>query len=304
MSAGEAGLRLDRFLALRLSLSRQLAREAIEGGRVSVQGRRAGKGHPLAEGDEVVAHLESTDETPVPEPTLPLVVHHVDEGWVVVEKQAGWPTHPLRPGETGTLANAVVARWPECAEASVDPREGGVTHRLDTPTSGLVAAARNRRVWEDLRAQFSNRTVTRRYLALVEGSYMGPWHIETPIGSRGGSPRRMVATADPLQAKRLGAREAITSVEVLERWEGYTLVQCTISTGVMHQIRVHLAHVGHPVAGDPLYGNPDHPPGIPRLFLHAAFLAFDDPSTGERRRFESPLPADLRGLLHSLPGRH
>lgn len=294
-------MRLDRFLATRLSLSRQLAREAIEGGRISVGGRRAGKGHPLVEGDEVVARLEPTDEAPVPEPSLPLVVHHVDEGWAVVEKQAGWPTHPLRPGETGTLANAVVARWPECVEASVDPREGGVTHRLDTPTSGLVVAARNRRVWENLRGQFSNRTVTRRYLALVEGSYTGPSYIDTPIGSRGGSPRRMVATADPGQARRLGAREAITSVEVLERREGHTLVRCTIATGVMHQIRVHLAHVGHPVTGDPLYGHPGA--GIPRLFLHAAFLAFDDPVTGERRSFESPLPADLRAVLDSLPRR-
>lgn len=298
----EAGSRLDRFLASRLSISRKAATEAIEGGQVSVSGRKARKSHLVSAGDEVLAVLPPAGEGPVPQPELPLIVSYEDADLVVVEKPGGWPTHPLRRGETNTLANAIVGRWPECVEASTDPREGGVAHRLDTPTSGLVIAAKNRHTWERLRQQFSDRSVTKEYLALVVGDYSGPSKIETPIASEGGSPLRMVAVDSPVLAERQGAREAYTSVSIVKRFEKATLVRCVITTGVMHQIRVHLAHAGHPVAGDPLYGDTMNPPGIPRLFLHAALLAFEHPSSGWRVVFESTLPGDLQMVLDSLQG--
>src|SRR5690606_15248759 len=141
--------------------------EAIEAGRVRVDGRRARKGDPVQAGQEVVARLAPPQSPPVPQPELPLRVIHEDPDFVVVEKPSGWPTHPLARGESGTLANALVARWPECAAASADVREGGVAHRIDTPTSGLVVAARNRATWDELRRQFSERSVRKEYLALA-----------------------------------------------------------------------------------------------------------------------------------------
>lgn len=265
-----------------------------------MSGRRARKGDALVGGEEVVALLEPAGRSPEPQPSLSLVIWYEDPDLAVVEKPGGWPIHPLRSGETGTLANAVVARWPECGEASPDPREGGVAHRLDTPTSGLVVVARNRKAWDSLRAQFASRTVHKEYLALVAGRYEGPGIIDTPIAADRSRTGRMVAVTDPARWERTGAREAHTRVSVDRVFSGYTLVRCVITTGVMHQIRVHLAHVGHPVAGDDRYGNPDDPPGIPRLFLHATVLAFDHPVSGERLVFHSPLPAELEAVLKTL----
>lgn len=297
--ADAAGTRLDKFLAARLPVSRHRVMEAIDAGNVRVAGRRAKKSHPVEEGQEVVALLPKPAQPPLPQPELQLRVIHEDTDLVVVEKPSGWPTHPLTPGEKDTLANAIVARWPECADAGEDVREGGVAHRLDTPTSGLVVAARNRGAWEKLRAQFATRTVRKEYLALAAGAVFGPVEVDAPIGSDPGTPGRMRTVVQERLLERKGAREAHTLIEVEERYAGWTLVRCVISTGVMHQIRVHLAHLGSPVAGDDLYGG-SRPAGLHRLFLHAALLAFDHPVTGERVTFESPLPPELRAVLDSL----
>ena len=297
--AEKAGARLDKFLAEALGVPRHRTMAAIEAGRVRVDGRRARKGDPVQAGQEVVALLEPPPAPPLPQPELPLRVVHVDPEFVVVDKPSGWPTHPLAPGETGTLANALVARWPELATASPDVREGGVAHRLDTPTSGLVVAARNRETWEALRSQFSARTVRKEYLALAAGAVFGPVEIDVPIGADPGTPGKARTVAQERLFERKGAREAHTRVEVERRFPGWTLVRCTISTGVMHQIRVHLAHLGTPVAGDDLYGGA-RPEGLHRLFLHATRLGFTHPRTGEELIFEAPLPPELVAVLDAL----
>jgi 23S rRNA pseudouridine1911/1915/1917 synthase len=291
----DAGLRLDRFLAAATGASRHRIVAAIESGGVRVNGRRARKGQALEPGQVVLLHLEPL--APQPQPELPLVVVHEDPAFVVVEKPAGWPTHPLLPGETGTLANAVVARFPECAAASESEREGGACHRLDGPTSGLVLFARTREDWEALRAQFGARTVEKQYLALAAGSVFGPAELTAPLEPAG--PGRMRVAREPDAVEAGEAREAFTLVEVEKRGAGWTLVRCTITTGVMHQIRVHLAHEGTPVAGDDLYGG-DRPPGLQRMFLHASVLGFDHPRTGDRVRFTSALPPELAGVLDAL----
>jgi 23S rRNA pseudouridine1911/1915/1917 synthase len=293
----DAGTRLDRYLATATGESRHRIMAAIEAGDVRVDGRRARKGQPVAAGQTVTLHLAPL--APDPEPDRPLTVVHEDPAFVVLEKPAGWPTHPLQAGEKGTLANAVVARYPECATAAANEREGGAAHRLDGPTSGLVVFARDRSAWDALRAQFAARTVDKQYLALVAGSLYGPAELTAPIEAAG--PGRMRVAREPDAVEAGEAREAFTRVDVERRFAGWTLVRCTITTGVMHQIRVHLAAEGNPVAGDDLYGGA-RPTGLNRMFLHAAVLGFDHPVSGERLRFESPLPPELERTLRGLEG--
>ncbi|MGZ6123691.1 MAG: RluA family pseudouridine synthase, partial [Myxococcales bacterium] len=208
------------------------------------------------------------------------------------------PSHPLKPGEKGTAANALVGRFPELAGVGPSPREGGLVHRLDTDTSGLLLAARTGAAHAVLRAQFAARTVEKGYLALVEGEIHAGGEIALPLLHDPRDPRRMQAASDPQYAAEHGARAAVTRFLPLERKAGFTLLEVEIPTGVMHQIRAHLAFIGHPLAGDALYGGPALP-GLSRHFLHAARLAFAHPD-GSRVRYQSPLPADLASALRDL----
>jgi 23S rRNA pseudouridine1911/1915/1917 synthase len=218
---------------------------------------------------------------------------------VVLDKPAGMPVHPLEAGETGTLGNALLARYPECLEASLDPRECGLAHRLDVETSGAIVAARTRAAYEALRRSFAERTVSKRYLALVGGAPGEGGEIVLPIAHHPKNPRKMIVCASEEDASELKAREAITRYRVLEYVGDFALVEAEIPTGVMHQIRVHLAAVGAPVAGDTVYGGPAIE-GLDRQFLHAARLEFPHPVTGEPVVAEAPLPAELERMLARL----
>jgi 23S rRNA pseudouridine1911/1915/1917 synthase len=221
---------------------------------------------------------------------------------VVVDKPPGVAVHPLAPGEGGTLANAVVARFPECAEASPDPREGGAVQRLDLDTSGCVAFARDRAAWDAVHAALQEHRVEKDYLALVVGRVSAGGVVSTPLAQRGG---RAVAAPDALAEERLRAkglrpRAAETRYEVEERFERHTLLRVRIVTGVMHQVRAHLAHLGHPVAGDDLYGGEAAAiSGLRRHFLHAHRLALDV-QPGERVEVTASLPSDLESVLAAL----
>jgi 23S rRNA pseudouridine1911/1915/1917 synthase len=208
------------------------------------------------------------------------------------------PSHPLKPGETGTAANALVGRFPELAGVGPAPREGGLVHRLDTDTSGLLLAARTDAAHATLRAQFAARTVEKGYLALVKGELHAGGEIDVPLAHDAADGRKVRAASDPEWAEAHAARPAVTRFTPVERRGGFTLVEVEIATGVLHQIRAHLAFIGHPVAGDALYGGPELP-GLSRHFLHASRLAFAHPD-GARPRFDSPLPKDLASALESL----
>jgi 23S rRNA pseudouridine1911/1915/1917 synthase len=291
--------RLDRALADALGIGRAAVKRAFQLGDVRLAGRRARASDAAAPGSLVSIDVEEPAGSPQPEPGAPLSVLAVHPRVVVVDKPAGVAVHPLAAGERGTLANAVVARFPECGEASPDPREGGAVQRLDVDTSGCVAFARDRQAWEDLHAALRERRVEKVYLALVLGRVVSGGVISTPLAQRGG---RAVAAPDAeaearLHARGLRPRAAETLYEIERRFERYTLLRVRIATGVMHQIRAHLALLGHPVAGDALYGGAaSSVPGLRRQFLHAARLAFDAPA-GERMEIESPLPADLASAL-------
>jgi 23S rRNA pseudouridine1911/1915/1917 synthase len=293
--------RLDRYLADALALSRAKVMEAFEKGEVRVDGRRAKKGDRVAPGTEVTAAIAAESSPPLAQPELPLAVLLEDAAFVVLDKPAGMPTHPLEEDERGTLANALIARYPECAAASDDVRECGFAHRLDVETSGTIVAARSAAAWRALRDRFGAREVGKRYLALVGGAPGEGGEIDIPIAHHPKNPRRMVACATEEDARRLKARPALTRLRVLERLGDFTLVEVEIPTGVTHQIRVHLAAVGAPVAGDALYGGPPVE-GLDRQFLHAARLEFVHPVSGAKVSAEAPLPGELERVLARLRG--
>ncbi len=296
--------RLDRALADALGLGRAAVKRAFSLGEVRVRGRRARASDPAEPGLPVEIDVDGPAGPPVPEPSAPLRVLAESPRALVVDKPAGMAVYPLAPGEGGTLANAVVARYPECSGASPAAREGGAVHRLDLETSGCVAFARDREAWDFLQAQLRGREAQKRYLALAVGRLAAGGVCSVPLAQRGGRvvPAPDELALDRLEGKGFRPRPAETHFEVVERFRDHTLLDVRLVTGVMHQIRAHLAYLGHPVAGDALYGGAAAAlPGLSRHFLHAARLSLEAPGGG-RLEAESPLPPALRSVLDGLPG--
>jgi 23S rRNA pseudouridine1911/1915/1917 synthase len=295
----EATGRLDRAVADALGVGRALVKEAFREGRVRCDGRRARPSDPATPGSEVELELEERHAPPLPQPEMALSILASSERWLVADKAAGVATHPLHGGEKGTLANAIVARFPECASASREAREGGAVHRLDTDTSGCVLFARDRAAWEDLRGKLSRQEITKVYLALVAGRVASGGVCSVPLAQRGG---RVVAVPDEAAAERLPGRAGVpraaqTHFDVRRALPSHTLLEVRIPTGVMHQIRAHLAYLGHPVVGDLLYGGAAAEfPGVSRHLLHAFRLGFEPPGGG-RAEVESPLPPEWLEVL-------
>jgi 23S rRNA pseudouridine1911/1915/1917 synthase len=300
VDAAKAGQRVDLFVGEALGLSRAKLKHLFEEGAVRVNGRPAKKGLLVAAGQSITAEYEEQTREAVPDADFPLVVLYEDEALVAVDKPAGRPSHPLRPGETGTVANALVARYPECAGAAEDSREGGLCHRLDIETSGVLLAARTREAWQALRSAFGGRGVDKRYLGLVTGPLADEGDIELPLRHHPRHPDRV----EPALSDTEGAREAHSSFKVLGRAGEYSLVEVRIFTGVLHQVRAHMAGVGAPLVGDTLYGGREEP-GLSRFFLHAQSLGFTHPVTGTVVHVESPVPSELTEVLQkhglSLP---
>lgn len=299
------GVRLDAFLARRgLAASAAAARRAIAGRRVTVDGRPAKKGQRLSRGQEVVvAPVEEVRARAAPE--LPLVVLYADEDLIAVDKPAQVASHRLTADEPPTAADALVARYPECALASPDPREGGLAHRLDRGTSGVLVAARHRRAWDDLRRALSAPGCEKRYLAETRGRPQAPPPGEDPFAAPGGAPDSVIVTADIGRRGRRGARVTLgrgrgplparTEIRVVEPRGETSLVEARLERGRAHQVRAHLAYVGAPVVGDDLYGEAQQPGD---LRLHASALAFVHPRTGQRLLIEAPPPAWARPHKH------
>lgn len=295
---GDVGERFDRFVAKAAQISRQRAMELLESGRVRVGRRRPKKGERVEAGMRVAIELPPS-EAPVAQPELPLTVVHEDAWLVAVDKPAGLSMHPLEANETGTLANAVLARYPDVIGASPEERCPGLVHRLDRETSGIVLWARRREAWDALRAQFAAKTVEKRYHALVDGFVEGAGELAVPLAHDPKSARRMVAAPYPAEAEELKARPAVTRYRALGQGGGATLLDVEIPTGVMHQIRAHFAFVGYPVLGDALYGGRDVGTGE-RHLLHASTIGFDHPGGLGPMRLSAPIPPDFLGILASF----
>lgn len=271
--------RADVVVAEALEISRRRAAALLDSGAVRAGKRRLKKGDRLEADTAITIDAEISLEVVAEDIAIDVLL--ADPHLLAINKPPGIPSHPLQPGETGTLANRLVARFPECRGAGADVREAGLVHRLDRGTSGVIIAARDRAAWESLRAQFGGRRVAKQYLAVVAGDVAaGSCHerLRTVKGSA------VIAPFDP------NALAASTEWTPETRGGGYTLLRCTATTGRMHQIRAHLAHAGHPIAGDVDYGGPPAPIEWPEHLLHAARLALVHPVSGEELVVEAPMP--------------
>lgn len=302
-----AGMRLDRalaqlFAANGVAVSRSELTSWIKAGGVTIDGRVAKKPSALLSGGE---HILASGTRPQREDwhtaeAVDFRVVYEDDDVLVVDKPAGLVVHPGAGNPGGTLANGLLQRWP--ALASV-PR-AGLVHRLDKDTSGLMMVAASKASQLRLAAAIEAHAVERRYLAIVEGRVIADARVEHPIGR---DPHRRTR-----QAVRADGRPATTHIQVRERFAAHSLVEARLETGRTHQVRVHLAYLGHPLAGDRRYGARGVVPpeadaeqaaavrGFPRQALHAWRLAFDHPRSGQPLAFEAPLPADMAGLLETL----
>ena len=294
----ESKERLDHYLVRTgFAPSRRVAQELVERGLVRINGRRSKKSEVVGTEDRV--EVAATNRRAVIEPNadLALEVIHEDASVIVVNKPGGMPCHPLNADERDTVMNAVVARFPDVATVGEKPLEGGLLHRLDNGTSGALLIARNRGTFEKLRDAIRAGRIARRYEALVAGIVDHKTEIDTPIAHHAKNARKMIV-GDPSSTnpKRAG-RAAITVVEPIRRVVEFTLLSIAPKTGSRHQIRVHLASLGHPIVGDTLYGGPASeslPHG--RFWLHLCDVAFDSPAVGHVK-VTAPIPTDLQTMI-------
>lgn len=290
IAASLHGERLDRALAqLVPELSRSYLQQLIEDGAVRLQGAVAAKASAKVRAGQAGAiELRPTPQSQAFQPEdLEISVVHEDEHLLVIDKPPGLVVHPAPGNWSGTLLNGLLARDPQ---ARTLPR-AGIVHRLDKDTSGLMVVARTRAAMDRLVAMIAAREVARQYLALAHRHWEGPGQrrVDAPIG-RDPRNRLRMAVVDP---ERHPGKPAATVIELLQDAESGCAVRCTLETGRTHQIRVHMAHIGHPLVGDPLYGGAPAA-GLQRQALHAFRLALPHPVSGAPLEFRAPLPADLR----------
>lgn len=296
------GARLDKaMVTLFQGASRARVKRAIDAGEVRVNGRRLAKGGVVNPGDviEVEETLVAGGEGPcVAEPEAPLSVLFASDAVLVLDKPAGQATAPLRDGETGTLANALVGHHPEVASFGYSPREPGIVHRLDTETSGCVLAARSEPAFGTLRAALQEERIEKEYLLVcLSENLPDQGTIEYPIANHPKDKKRVYPCIHPRDVMRYAPRPAVTSFTVERRAGRFALVRAHAARAVRHQIRAHFAALGHPLVGDGLYGG-EKVPGLERHALHASRISFD--GGGEAKlAFDvtSALPADMAGLL-------
>ncbi len=272
-------------------------------GLVRVDGRILKKGEAVEAGARIEVGQPS-DQAPLkPNADLPLTVLFEDAAMIVVNKPGLLPCHPIHGEETDTVMNAVVARFPEIAQAGDKPIEGGLVHRLDNGTSGALIVARDPASFALLRAAIRGGQIERTYLALISGHLGDRLELTRPIAHHPGNRRKMlVVREDDKRQSRLASRPAATVVEPVRRLGAFTLARVTPRTGMRHQIRVHLADAGFPLAGDDLYGGPPLAPLPPgRFFLHLSRLRLRSPVSGEVT-IEAPMPPELLKALATLGG--
>jgi 23S rRNA pseudouridine1911/1915/1917 synthase len=290
-----AGGRVDRFVADVSGLSRSYIQKLI------AEGHLTAAGEPVRANDLVAAGAKLDLEVPDPRPLdlapepIPLSVVYEDAEMLIVDKPAGLVVHPAAGHESGTLVNALLARGIEYGGIAGVQRPG-IVHRLDRDTSGLLMVAKTDRAQAGLMAQLKSRGIKKTYLGLVLGSVAATTgRIEAPIGRDPAHRTKMAVVPN--------GREAVTGYRVRERLGGWTLLELDLVTGRTHQIRVHLAAIGHPLAGDPLYGNGTSrrgPDGTTRLFLHSWRIELQSPDDGHLIRATAELPAELEGVLEGL----
>jgi 23S rRNA pseudouridine1911/1915/1917 synthase len=286
----DAGRRLDVVVGERPEVgSRAEAQRLIDAGRVEVDGRAVPKRHGLAPGSEVTVRPAPRAASALEPEDVPFTVRYEDDVLLVVDKPAGVVTHPSRGHASGTLVHGLLGRGIRGGDAE----RPGIVHRLDRDTSGLLVVAKTDRAHRRLQRMLRERTVDRRYVVLVHGSFPPAMSVDRPIGRDRRHRTRMSTRTDQ-------PREARTHFRRIAAFGRHSLLEARLETGRTHQIRVHLEAVGFPVVGDPVYGRRGDELGLERQFLHARRIAFAHPETGEQVEVESELPADLDAVLRAL----
>ncbi|GAB4357904.1 MAG: 23S rRNA pseudouridine(1911/1915/1917) synthase RluD [Gammaproteobacteria bacterium] len=296
-----AGRRLDQVLAeLFPDHSRSRLQAWVKEGTVTVDGRRLRSKDRVAGGEEILIDAEQREESPVVAQAIPLTIVYEDESLLVIDKPAGLVVHPAAGNPEGTLQNALLHHLPQLANV---PR-AGIVHRLDKETSGLLVVAKSLTAQTHLVRQLQSRSMGRDYLALVQGVLVSGGRVDEPIGRHPVDRKRQAVVPE--------GKAAVSHYRVMERFRGHTLIQVSLETGRTHQIRVHMAHIRHPLVGDPIYGGRARLPkgasetlsarlrAFRRQALHAYRLRLVHPQSGEERLWESAPPEDMAQLIAAL----
>jgi 23S rRNA pseudouridine1911/1915/1917 synthase len=292
VESGDHDKRIDLFVGSWLTLSRAQQKALFDAQAVRVNGRKVKKGMAVKAGDSIEVDYEKPSTEVTAEGSLEVLYEDAD--LVFVNKPAGVPVQPLGQGETGTIANALLMRFPEMREVGDDPREAGLCHRLDIETSGVLLAAKNRTSWLAMREAFgAERQIEKHYLALVTGPLAEQGSIEIPLAHRGNHVRPVFGDEK--------SRPALTEYVTLRQTGRFSFVDVTLVTGVLHQVRAHLAAVGAPLLGDVLYEG-EIWPGLSRFFLHAHSLAVTHPTSHAILKIEAPLPQELQRVYVEIFG--
>ncbi|ARA85546.1 RluA family pseudouridine synthase [Bacillus paralicheniformis] len=287
------GERIDKYLtAVEADWSRTQVQQWIKEDRVLVNGNAVKANYKVQDGDAVSVHVPEPEPLDVTAEPMDLDIYYEDQDVLVVNKPRGMVVHPAPGHLTGTLVNGLMAHCDDLSGINGVMRPG-IVHRIDKDTSGLLMVAKNDMAHESLVNQLVNKTVTRKYTALVHGVIPHDHGtIDAPIGRDKKDRQSMTVT-------RENGKHAVTHFEVIERFDDFTVVECQLETGRTHQIRVHMKYIGFPLAGDPKYG-PKKTVDFNGQVLHAGVLGFDHPRTGEYVEFEAPLPDDMKNLLDKI----
>ncbi|MCY8181684.1 RluA family pseudouridine synthase [Bacillus paralicheniformis] len=287
------GERIDKYLtAVEADWSRTQVQQWIKEDRVLVNGNAVKANYKVQDGDAVSVHVPEPEPLDVTAEPMDLDIYYEDQDVLVVNKPRGMVVHPAPGHLTGTLVNGLMAHCDDLSGINGVMRPG-IVHRIDKDTSGLLMVAKNDMAHESLVDQLVNKTVTRKYTALVHGVIPHDHGtIDAPIGRDKKDRQSMTVT-------RENGKHAVTHFEVIERFDDFTVVECQLETGRTHQIRVHMKYIGFPLAGDPKYG-PKKTVDFNGQVLHAGVLGFDHPRTGEYVEFEAPLPDDMKNLLDKI----
>ena len=286
--------RLDAFLASSLDgLTRSQATRLIESGEVAVNGRAVSKSYKLAGGEDIAVTLPEPEPVEAVPQDIPLDVVYEDADVIVVNKPSGMVVHPAPGHPDGTLVNALLYHCAGTLSGVGGALRPGIVHRIDRDTSGLIIAAKNDAAHQYLSAQLADHTLARTYECIVVGKLREDrGTVNAPIARHPTDRKRMAVVA--------GGREAVTHWEVIARYPGYTHVRCRLETGRTHQIRVHMAYIGHPILGDTVYGAKKEVPGLTGQCLHAVGLRFLHPRTHEVVELSCPLPDEFTRMLQKI----
>lgn len=295
----DAGTRLDSFLAKGIeNTSRSAAQQLIDDGSVTLRGKVVKSSYKVGENDEFeVAMPETVEDAGLEAQDIPLDVIYEDSDLIVVNKPKGLVVHPAPGHADGTLVNALMYHCGDSLSGVGGELRPGIVHRIDMETSGLLIAAKNDFAHRHLSDQLKDRSLSRVYETIVRGNIkVESGTIDAPIGRHPTDRKRMAVT-------QRNSRNAVTHYEVIARYDGYTHLRCHLETGRTHQIRVHLAHIGHPVLGDMVYGMKKPELGLDSQCLHARRIKFIHPRTGEHVELESSLPEYFTTVLDKLKAK-